>query len=235
MFSLVTFLSSPLHAKDFSDDWHMFSSGGEENTNNQYKNVGFLGGVFSEVQITEAPRKNYSGFIYAFESLPYYQTKGLITFSEKAEGLLIVDAFNTSSTNQQQHPYGVSYNWDLQTTQVIYQLHLTPGSYTICAFIDTNASSEYEKGEPVGYYNNEAIVIENADDSTDRNINLTIYPDCIKGDVDEDNEITPQDAVDAFHLSFQTSWLPEQICRADLDGDNVISPQDAVDIFWASF
>jgi len=57
----------------------------------------------------------------------------------------------------------------------------------------------------------------------------------IKGDVDKDGEITPQDAVDAFRLSFQTSWTSEELGRADYDGDGEVTPQDAVEIFWASF
>jgi hypothetical protein len=57
----------------------------------------------------------------------------------------------------------------------------------------------------------------------------------LKGDVDEDGEITPQDAVDAFWLSFKTSWTSEELSRADYDGDGEVTPQDAVEIFWASF
>lgn len=57
----------------------------------------------------------------------------------------------------------------------------------------------------------------------------------IKGDVDKDGEITLQDAVDAFRLSFQTSWTSEELGRADYDGDGEVTPQDAVEIFWASF
>ncbi len=57
----------------------------------------------------------------------------------------------------------------------------------------------------------------------------------IRGDVDKDGEITPQDAVDAFWLSFNTEWTFEQISTGDYDQDGEVTPQDAVDIFWASF
>ncbi len=56
-----------------------------------------------------------------------------------------------------------------------------------------------------------------------------------KGDVDKDGEITPQDAVDAFQLSFKTSWTSEELFTADYDEDGEVTPQDAVEIFWASF
>jgi len=56
-----------------------------------------------------------------------------------------------------------------------------------------------------------------------------------RGDVNMDGEITAQDAVDAFWLSFNTEWTFDQLCTADYNEDGEVTPQDAVDIFWASF
>jgi hypothetical protein len=56
----------------------------------------------------------------------------------------------------------------------------------------------------------------------------------LKGDVNGDGEITPQDAADAFELSFKSSWTGDELCRADYNGDGEITPQDAADIFEAS-
>ncbi len=60
-------------------------------------------------------------------------------------------------------------------------------------------------------------------------------PACMKGDVGKDGEITPQDAVDAFNLSLEISWTPEELCAADYDGDGEVTPEDAVSIFMESF
>ena len=59
----------------------------------------------------------------------------------------------------------------------------------------------------------------------------------LKGDVSGDGEITSQDAVDAFYLSF-TPWdelTADQQFRADYNGDGQLTAQDAVDIFYAQF
>lgn len=55
------------------------------------------------------------------------------------------------------------------------------------------------------------------------------------GDVNGDGEITAQDAVDAFWLSFKTPLTTIELLRADYNKDGEITSQDAVDIFWASF
>ncbi len=57
----------------------------------------------------------------------------------------------------------------------------------------------------------------------------------IKGDVNKDGILTPQDAVDVFQLSLKASWTIEELNLADYNDDGQITPQDAVDIFWASF
>ncbi len=57
----------------------------------------------------------------------------------------------------------------------------------------------------------------------------------IKGDVNKDGKLTPQDAVDVFQLSLKASWTTEELNLADYNDDGQITPQDAVDIFWASF
>ena len=56
----------------------------------------------------------------------------------------------------------------------------------------------------------------------------------IRGDVNKDAEITAQDAVNCFWLSFQTSWTFDELCTADFNQDNEVTSQDAVDIFWES-
>jgi len=66
------------------------------------------------------------------------------------------------------------------------------------------------------------------------NTSTTTYL-CMKGDVNNDSEITAQDAKDAFNLYFTTSSLTdEQICVGDYDDDGEVDPQDAVEIFWKS-
>ena len=56
-----------------------------------------------------------------------------------------------------------------------------------------------------------------------------------RGDVNMDGEITAQDAVDAFWLSFNTEWTFDELCTADYNEDGEVTAGDAVDIFWASF
>ncbi|MCP4106609.1 MAG: hypothetical protein GY749_13915 [Desulfobacteraceae bacterium] len=58
---------------------------------------------------------------------------------------------------------------------------------------------------------------------------------CMKGDVNTDDDVTPEDAVAAFYLSLKDSWTSDELCRADFDGDEDITPKDAVAIFWESF
>ncbi len=67
------------------------------------------------------------------------------------------------------------------------------------------------------------------------NVILDDTESCIKGDVNNDGEISPQDAVEAFNLSLKTSWTSDELCRADYNGDGEVTSQDAVDIFWATF
>jgi hypothetical protein len=55
------------------------------------------------------------------------------------------------------------------------------------------------------------------------------------GDTNMDGQVTPQDAVDCFWISFKTSWRPQEKTVADYNQDGAITPQDAVDTFWASF
>jgi len=78
--------------------------------------------------------------------------------------------------------------------------------------------------------------------SSDSAPNYTFYSDavafevrpCMLGDVNEDGEITAQDAVDAFWLSLEGSWSSTELCTADYNQDGEITSQDAVDIFWES-
>ena len=58
---------------------------------------------------------------------------------------------------------------------------------------------------------------------------------CTKGDVNGDDQITSQDAVEAFQLSLKSSWTSDEICRADFNGDGEITAQDAIEIFWETF
>ena len=57
----------------------------------------------------------------------------------------------------------------------------------------------------------------------------------VKGDANEDLEVTAQDAVDAFWLTFQTSWSEVEKFLSDVNSDSEITSQDAVDTFWLSF
>jgi len=58
---------------------------------------------------------------------------------------------------------------------------------------------------------------------------------CLKGDVNLDNNVTAQDAVDAFKLSFMMSWSREELCYGDITDDGEITAEDVVQIFWKSF
>jgi hypothetical protein len=55
------------------------------------------------------------------------------------------------------------------------------------------------------------------------------------GDTNMNGEVTPQDAVDCFWMSFKSSWRPQEKAVGDYNQDGEITPQDAVDTFWASF
>ena len=55
-----------------------------------------------------------------------------------------------------------------------------------------------------------------------------------RGDLNMDGEITAQDAVDCFWLSFSPPWTPQELSLGDFNQDGDITAQDAVDIFWES-
>jgi hypothetical protein len=158
-----------------------------------------------------------------------FKINGTITYNGYSEGMLIVDAFAKSDLARYT-PIGIGASSDWNGyTNVEYEVFVPKGVYKVAAFIDTNKSSEWEKAEPFGKYH-EPVIMEDGDDNNKRDFAL-----CIKGDIDGDGEITPQDAVDTFWLSFKEVWKVNQLCPADYDEDFEITPQDAVDIFKASF
>lgn len=57
---------------------------------------------------------------------------------------------------------------------------------------------------------------------------------CMKGDPNDDGDITAQDAVDCFWKGFQGAWTTIELCTCDYNEDSEVTSQDAVDIFWAS-
>lgn len=63
---------------------------------------------------------------------------------------------------------------------------------------------------------------------------IKVVQSVMRGDTNGDKEITAQDAVDCFWLSFQTSWTSSELAAADFNQDNEVTSQDAVDIFWES-
>lgn len=67
------------------------------------------------------------------------------------------------------------------------------------------------------------------------NLDPTVADTFLRGDVNADYEITPQDARDAFHLSLQDFWTEAELNCADYNQDGQITPQDAKDIFNATF
>ncbi len=97
---------------------------------------------------------------------------------------------------------------------------------------DINPSHEYNTAD---VYTVTLTVSNSCGKQDTQSAYITVSEMCIKGDVDGDGEITPQDATDAFQLSLKSSWTLEELCAADYDGDGEITPQDAVDIFWGSF
>lgn len=83
--------------------------------------------------------------------------------------------------------------------------------------------------------NGRILITAQSEFGTSLGIEGDLKKDAIKGDVNEDNEITAQDAVDAFWLSFNATWSNKVLFYADFNEDDEITSQDAVDIFWASF
>ena len=83
---------------------------------------------------------------------------------------------------------------------------------------------------------NDSFSFQVSDEQSSSNIAVVnISIGCMKGDEDNDGEITAKDAVNTFHLSFKTSWSSNELCKSDYDGDGEITAKDAVLIFWASF
>jgi len=158
-----------------------------------------------------------------------FKITGDVLYNGTEEGQLLIDAYAISDLNKYT-PIGIGYSGDWYGyTSVSYDIFVPDGTFKIEAFIDSNASSVLEKTEPYGKYQ-KPVTINGTDDILKRDISL-----CLKGDIDGDLEITPQDAVDIFWLSFKEPWTSEQLCNGDYDEDFEITPQDAVDIFKASF
>jgi len=156
---------------------------------------------------------------------------GNISYSGTLSGELYIGAFGTDDHDYTNAISEQVHTWESETNSIDYTLNVDDGkSYYLYAFIDRNYSSKRESDEPAGYYNEEPIHIHNADDTEMRNILI-----CKKGDVDCDGMITPNDAVEAFNLSFKESFSSDELFRADYDLDGIVAPQDAVDIFYASF
>ncbi|KPA12366.1 secreted protein containing APHP domain protein [Candidatus Magnetomorum sp. HK-1] len=83
---------------------------------------------------------------------------------------------------------------------------------------------------------NDSFSFQVSDGQSSSNIAVVyISIGCMKGDEDNDGEITAKDAVNTFHLSFKTSWSSNELCKSDYDGDGEVTAQDAVLIFWAYF
>jgi len=105
---------------------------------------------------------------------------------------------------------------------------------------DTASSAGYDVDTPIPV----ATGLDPLDDPSDTETYAVTLTDgsitvsaALKGDVSGDGEITSQDAVDAFYLSF-TPWdelTADQQFRADYNGDGQLTAQDAVDIFYARF
>ena len=156
---------------------------------------------------------------------------GNVNYSGGLSGELYIGAFETDDQDYTNAITEQIHTWESGTNSIDYTLNVDNGkSYYLYAFIDRNYSSKRESDEPAGEYNEEPININNADDIKMRNIII-----CKKGDVDCDGMITPNDAVEAFNLSFKESFSPDELFRADYDLDGIVAPQDAVDIFYASF
>jgi len=160
----------------------------------------------------------------------FFKVSGNINYNGNETGMLIVDAFSPSDIDRYTPiGFGASSDWTKETQEAKYEISVPKGEFKIASFIDTNLSSDWDKGEPSGKYHKPVIVESNAYPIS---CNFIL---CLKGDTDGDLDITPQDAVDTFWLSFEDIFSPEQLCKCDYDDDFEITPQDAVDIFKASF
>ena len=119
-------------------------------------------------------------------------------------------------------------------------------------YVTVDYSSEYGwTGDTPAKLFEASFTVADVADGTTSNINITadsaeagytFYSDpvefevqsYIRGDVNNNGEITAQDAVDAFWLSMNASWSPMELATADFNQDGEVTSQDAVDIFWES-
>jgi hypothetical protein len=100
------------------------------------------------------------------------------------------------------------------------------------AITKTNAPSITVNGLKAGTFTVSAVPTGSTGTLTTGTI--TVVQTVRRGDVTGDGEITAQDAVDCFWLSFKTTWTANELAAADFNQDNDVTSQDAVDIFWES-
>ena len=90
------------------------------------------------------------------------------------------------------------------------------------------------KNPPTGPQDSGLVFLKSSAGLRDTDISAVKFT-AVKGDANEDLEVTAQDAVDAFWLSFEASWSDAERFALDLNDDAEVSAQDAVDVFWLSF
>jgi hypothetical protein len=102
-------------------------------------------------------------------------------------------------------------------------------------FVDANnTGTDLNNPDTDGDGYDDGLEVEKGTDPTDPKS----YPvtECLKGDVNGDNDISAGDAVAAFNLSLlpSSSWTDTELCTADFNEDNDITAADAVAIFYKS-
>ena len=157
-----------------------------------------------------------------------YTITGKVHYSGQQMGELFIST-NKQNTEAENPLYEQIHTWDTATENTSFTIAVENGDYTINAFLDSNYSAKWEKGEPKTYSDEHVSI--NSMDSTPCEIWI-----CIKGDVNNNNQVTAQDAIDAFHLLFEPdAWTKDLMCRADFNNNSIITAQDAIDIFKSSF
>ena len=100
-----------------------------------------------------------------------YTVAGTVSYDGKQTGTLCVVGFEASDPSTLAGEE--SYSWDAGTTQKAFQLSVPNGTYTLAAFIDSNASGDPpDATEAKGEYTTQ-ITISDAHDTTSRDFSLS--------------------------------------------------------------
>ncbi|ETR70387.1 MAG: hypothetical protein OMM_03274 [Candidatus Magnetoglobus multicellularis str. Araruama] len=146
---------------------------------------------------------------------------GVIHYAGPQTGEVHIIAYSggVMTDNEQVHYF------DSMSDSIQFTMSVQNGAYTLSVFLDSDYSGDLTPNEPSGSYNT-PIIINNAD-----NPELIDFWMGIIGDVNNDGELTPGDAIMAYQLSKKFSWTKAELFCGDYNRDGEITPKDALLIY----